>query len=81
MTKVDKLILKLKSNPKDFTWNEMIKILNYFGYIELTTKGKTGGSRRKFANESKDIISLHEPHPSKILKPYVIKIIIEKLKL
>ena len=31
MSKVEKLIEKLKSKPKDFTWDEMIKVLNYFG--------------------------------------------------
>ena len=81
MGKIDKLISKLKSNPKDFTWKELIKVLAHFGYEEQKKKGKTGGSRRKFVNENKDLISLHEPHPEKTIKPYVIKQILKHLDL
>jgi len=81
VTGIDKLIVKLKSNPKDFTWNELKKVLEYYGYKEIRNKGKTGGSRRKFINESNDIISLHEPHPKKTLKTYVLKQIINHLNL
>ena len=59
----------------------MVKILNHFNYQEKTQKGKTGGSRRKFINKNLDIISLHKPHPSNIVKQYVIKQLIEKLEL
>ncbi len=80
MSKIEKLIEKLKTKPKDFTWNELLKILNYFGY-ELIPQGRTGGSRRKFVNEYNQIISLHEPHPQKVLKGYQLDIIIDYLKL
>ena len=80
MKKIDKLITKLRSDPKDFTWGELKRILSHFGYNELKKKGKTGGSRRKFADKDKNIISLHEPHPKKILKRYAIKEVIEHLK-
>jgi predicted RNA binding protein YcfA (HicA-like mRNA interferase family) len=81
MSKIEKLIEKFKSNPTDFTWIELVKILTHLGYFEKTTKGKTGGSRVKFVNEETDIINLHKPHPSNIVKQYVIKQIIEKLEL
>lgn len=81
MAQIQKLIERLLSvpAPKDFSWNELVRVLNYFGYIELK-KGKTGGSRRKFADAEKNIISLHKPHPSEILKEYQIKDVIEHLK-
>jgi predicted RNA binding protein YcfA (HicA-like mRNA interferase family) len=79
--KTEKLIIKLKSNPKDFTWDELKKVLSYHGFEEIKKKGKTGGSRRKFKNDSNDIITLHEPHPEKTIKQYVIKQIIEHLNL
>lgn len=79
MSKFEKLRDKLFSNPKDFNWSELIKILNGYGYSQLPT-GKTGGSRRKFVDASGDIINLHEPHPEKTVKSYVIKEIIEKLQ-
>lgn len=82
MGKIDKLIAKLKGNPKDFTWSELKKVLAYFGFIEIKKKGKTGGSRRKFKNATNDIIiSLHEPHPDNIVKSYVVKQIKEYLNL
>ena len=81
MTRTDKLIIKLKSNPKDFTWDELKKVLKYYGYTEIKKKGKTGGSRRKFINETNDIIILHKPHPEKTIKSYVIKQIIDHLNI
>jgi predicted RNA binding protein YcfA (HicA-like mRNA interferase family) len=79
MSKTEKLLEKFKSIPNDLTWDELVKILNYFGYFELSKKGKTGGSRRKFVNELKDVINLHKPHPTKIIKKYIIKQLLEKL--
>jgi predicted RNA binding protein YcfA (HicA-like mRNA interferase family) len=80
MSKIEKTIERLLSKPKDFTWDETIKVLKYFGYDQMA-QGKTGGSRRKFVNENKQIISLHEPHPQKVLKTYQLDSIIEHLKL
>ncbi len=79
MARIERLIERLLSRPTDFTWEELIKILAYFGYKELK-KGKTGGSRRKFADDTKSIISLHEPHPRNILKRYQIDLVIAELK-
>jgi hypothetical protein len=80
MSKVDKLVEKLKAKPKDFTWDEAVEVLKHYGYSPMV-QGKTGGSRRKFVNVAKDIISLHEPHMQKVLKSYQLDIIIEHLKL
>ncbi len=81
MSKIEKLILKFKSIPNDLTWEELIKILNYLGYIEKSNNSKTGGSRRKFINRELNIISLHKPHPRNIVKQYVIRQLLEKLEL
>ncbi|MCX6318998.1 MAG: type II toxin-antitoxin system HicA family toxin [Bacteroidetes bacterium] len=79
MGKTDKLLKRLLSNPKDFTWNELVSILTYFGYKEVKT-GKTGGSRRKFVDNGNNIMSLHKPHPGNILKSYQLKDILIHLK-
>ena len=42
MSKIEKLIDRLKSNPKDFDWSELIKVLNHFGY-ELQVSEKQEG--------------------------------------
>lgn len=79
MSKADKLIARLLSLPKDFTWEELSTVLKYFGYSEIST-GKTGGSRRKFVNEQKSVISLHKPHPGNIVKRYALEIVITALR-
>ena len=77
MSRIEKLLERILSKPNDFTWKEMKKVLKHFDYSE-----KSGnGSRRKFINEEGKIITLHEPHPKKILKKYMIELIIEHLKL
>ncbi|MEP1095405.1 MAG: type II toxin-antitoxin system HicA family toxin [Cyclobacteriaceae bacterium] len=80
MSKKEKLLVRLLSKPKDFTYSELVSLLNYYGYSEFT-KGKTAGSRRAFVNEeTKHVIRLHKPHPRNILKEYQIKDVIEELK-
>lgn len=76
MSQVEKLIQRLLSIPKDFTWEELIKVLRHFGYAEL----RNSGSRRKFVNEKQFLISLHKPHPGNILRTYAIKQVIDHLK-
>ena len=81
MSKIEKDIERLKSKPKDFTYDEAKRILNNFGFIE-NTKGKTSGSRVVFIKQddmNKKIV-LHKPHPSNILKLYQIKDIINLLQ-
>lgn len=78
MSQIQKSIDKLKSRPKDFTWEELVRILRHFGYTELKA-GKTGGSRRKFTHASGEVISIHKPHPGNIVKRYVLEMVIQKL--
>ncbi len=77
MGKIEKLIERLKSNPKDFTFEEMQSLLLALGF-ELSNKGKTSGSRVKFFKDGVCII-LHKPHPRKELLAYQIKQVIEIL--
>ncbi len=77
MGKLEKMIERLKSNPKDFTFEEMQTLLLALGF-ELSNKGKTSGSRVKFFKDGAFII-LHKPHPRKELLSYQIKQIIETL--
>ncbi|PCJ25373.1 MAG: hexulose-6-phosphate synthase [Rickettsiales bacterium] len=79
MSRLEKLIVKLKRESKDFSWNELIKLLTGLDFTELSN-GKTGGSRRKFYHEGHNIIiNLHKPHPSPYLKEYALKQIRNKL--
>ena len=49
MTSKDKLIDRFKSLPKDFTFEELEKLLGLFGF-EQSNKGKTSGSRVRVMN-------------------------------
>lgn len=80
MTRREKLIKRFLSIPKDFTWEELVTLLSGFGFEEVSTTGKTGGSRRRFLNDGGVIITLHKPHPQNILKRYQIEQIIKILQ-
>ena len=78
MGKKEKLIEQLKSNPKDFTFEEMQTVLEILGF-KMSNKGKTSGSRVKFLKGNIAII-LHKPHPRKELLEYQIKQVLEILE-
>lgn len=66
--------------PSDFHYDEMVKLLGYFGFTEVKT-GKTSGSRVKLENKEGIPIMLHKPHPTGIMKKYQMKQVKEILGL
>ena len=78
MGKKEKLIARLKSRPKDFTFDEMQNLLELLGF-ELSNKGKTSGSRVKFKMGHVPI-SMHKPHPRNELLEYQINMVLETLE-
>jgi len=79
MSKKDKLLKKFLHLPvkRDLTFAELETLLLAYGYVKL----EGAGSAVKFFNKEKDnLINLHKPHPSDILKVYLIKQIQTKLK-
>ena len=79
MTKREKLLDRFLTKPRDFTWEELNKVLNGFGYQQIGA-GKTGGSRARFIHSTYPPIVLHKPHPKPILKRYQLEDIINLLK-
>lgn len=71
MTRRDKLIARFRTRPKDFGWDELVRLLEGVGYTEVTA-GRTGGSRRRFLHPTAPAIMLHKPHPGSIVKMYVV---------
>ncbi|MBO6233779.1 MAG: type II toxin-antitoxin system HicA family toxin [Clostridia bacterium] len=69
MSKIEKQIERLKSKPKDYTYEEAKNLLNKLGFFE-NNKGKTSGSRVEFKDTYGRKIMLHKPHPSNIIKMY-----------
>ena len=74
----EKLIERFKNQPKDFTFDEMEKLLFIFGYVK-SDKGKTSGSRVIYKNGNKRPIMLHKPHPGNIIKSYAMKQVLNDL--
>ena len=66
MSKKEKLISRLKRNPKDFTFDEMRNLLELLGF-EMSNKGKTSGSRVKFKKGNISVY-LHKPHRKELLE-------------
>jgi len=75
MSTKDKLIERFKKQPKDFTWDELVRLFGYFGFT-VDSKGKTSGSRVLFVNEE-TAHRVHKPHPSNIMKEYAIKQVLD----
>ncbi len=79
MSKKEKLKNRFKSKPSDFTWGELKKMLSGLGY-ELSSGGRTGGSRVKFFHPERPPIILHKPHPTPVLKCYQVEQILDFLE-
>ena len=80
MNRKEKLIARFLSMPSDFRYDEMVKLLGYFDFEEVS-KGKTSGSRVKFLNPEGIPIMLHKPYPSRFMKHYQLKQIKEVIGL
>jgi hypothetical protein len=75
--KKEKLILRLKSRPKDFAFDEAEALLISLGF-EKSNKGKTSGSRVMFYRGNKKLI-IHKPHPRKELLAYQVNKLVQEL--
>ena len=75
----EKLRNRFLKMPSDFTFDEMQRLLEGYGY-EKSNKGKTSGSRLIFKNGNKRPIMLHKPHPGNIVKEYAMKQVLEDLR-
>ena len=73
----EKLIGRFKRQPKDFTWEELVRLFSLLGF-EMGNKGKTSGSRVIFV-KGENTYTAHKPHPGSIVKSYVIKQVLDYL--
>ena len=80
MSQIEKLKKRLLSKPKDFTMEELERLLLKLGCMKKD-QGKTSGSRVAFTDPATGItLKLHDPHPQKHLKSYAINLAIEFLR-
>lgn len=76
----EKLVERFKKLPKDFTFEETVRLLSFYEY-QIQNKGATSGSRIRFKNiKSGNYIDIHRPHPGSIMKEWMMKTIYEHLK-
>lgn len=76
MGRKEKLLARLHSRPKDFSWSELKTLMRQLGYEEITGSG----SRRKFINtQTRRIVSLHKRHPDDTLLDYQVKEVLDFL--
>ena len=79
MGQKEKLIQRLKSKPRDFTFEDAESLLNYLTYTR-SNKGRTSGSRVMFVSDSHPPIMMHKPHPRKELLAYQVKQLVDILE-
>ena len=80
MGQKEKLIARLKTIPKDFTFDEAESLLGYLSFRRYN-KGKTSGSRVIFVSEVYHTkILLHKPHPRKEVLEYQVRQLAEQLE-
>jgi predicted RNA binding protein YcfA (HicA-like mRNA interferase family) len=75
MSKREKRIARLRSRPKDFTWQELIDVLSDAGYKGFCR----GGSHYVFHHPVAMPFAMSKTHPAGILKAYQVKLAIEVL--
>ena len=78
MSTKEKLIERFKNLPSDFTFDELVRLLSFYGY-QLDNKGQTSGSRVGFFKEN-DLIRMHKPHPGNIIGRKTLKAIYKRIK-
>ena len=66
MSTKDKVIERFKRQPKDFAWEELVRLFGIFGFT-VDNRGKTSGSRVRFKNDSY-VFYIHKPHPLNVIK-------------
>ena len=77
MSRRVKLKTRLLARPKDFTFDELRRLLRQLGYEEQQAEG----SRVTFYRESsQSVIKLHRPHPHPTLKAYQINQVLDALR-
>ena len=80
MGRNDKLLERIIRRPKDFTYDELRRLLAGLQCIE-DSGGKTSGSRVAFIHQpTQAILRLHRPHPGNELKAYQIELVLGFLK-
>ena len=73
MSSLEKAKARLRSLPRDYSYNEARQILTKLGFVEKN-QGKTSGSRVGFYRAKDDsVVLLHKPHPQNTMSAGAVK--------
>jgi predicted RNA binding protein YcfA (HicA-like mRNA interferase family) len=80
MSRIDKLMCRLQCRPKDFTWDEAVRLLEHHGFQQVKKTGTGRGSHRKFRRPDGLYFQISQPHPENTLKIYQVDDLLEVLQ-
>lgn len=60
---VEKIVEKMERQPNGIRYNEVLKVLNEYGYELVRNKG----SHRQFRNKQGDVTTIKEENPLKVV--------------
>jgi predicted RNA binding protein YcfA (HicA-like mRNA interferase family) len=77
VSQLEKALKRLQRRPTNFTWDEAVHVMKAVGFRLLPGSG----SGRRFFHPEKDIlVTMHEPHPRKVLKRYQVDALLKALR-
>ncbi|MGV1013487.1 MAG: type II toxin-antitoxin system HicA family toxin [Methyloceanibacter sp.] len=63
MARSEKLLTAFIACSGPFSWRDFVKVIDHLGYREVSLKGRTRGSRRRFAHsETGHVLIADAPH-------------------
>jgi hypothetical protein len=77
VSRLQKTVARLLAKPVDYTWDELLSLMIALGYEHRTS---SGSGRKFFDPVSKALFFMHEPHPSRVLKAYQVRAVIQFLR-
>lgn len=75
MSNINKLILKMKGQPNEIKFQELAKVLGFYGY---TMKAKTSTSHRQFINQDGNVITIKQEN---LLKAVYVKDVLKRIRI
>lgn len=73
MARIEKIIEKMKNRPKGIRFEELVKVLNHYGYILVRVKG----SHHHFRNDKGDVITI--PNHGNPIKAVYVKDVLQRI--
>ena len=79
MSRREKLIERFRSYPKDFTWQELVKVLEGLGYARSRTGGKQAVRVADLFTRMRRVFYCINRTPATYLKRYMLEQVLQHL--